>query len=96
MALYDAVGNVFEKYWDPKEFGLKPGADRGDATDPNAIVTSQPRGRSQGDWSMPDLVAFAHPRRKRIVTSPREIHAFEIEQHRGFKIRRRFGLRCRV
>lgn len=35
---------------------------------------------------MPDLVAFTHPRRKRTATSPREIHAFKIEQRRGCSI----------
>ena len=80
MALCGAVGRVFTKYWGPNKFGLK--ALQGDAP----IVAGRPRGRPRRDWARPDLVAFAHPRRKRTATSPREIHSFEIEQHRGFKI----------
>ena len=51
-----------------------------------AIVAERPKGKPQRDWAMPDLVAFAHPLRKRTATSPREVHSFEVEQHKGFKI----------
>ena len=79
-ALYKAVGNVFSKHWGPDHLGLKVG------TGADEIVVKTLTARSKGDWTMPDLVVFAHPRRKKTATSPREIHCFEIEQRDGFKI----------
>ena len=81
VALYDAVGSVFSKHWGPTHLGLKQGVG-GDE-----LVVSALTSKSKGDWMMPDLVAFAHPRRKRTTTSPREIHCFEIEQRNGFTIK---------
>ena len=79
-ALYKAVGHVFSKHWGPDHLGLKVGAGA------DEIVVKTLTARSKGDWTMPDLVVFAHPRRKKTATSLREIHCFEIEQRGGFKI----------
>lgn len=80
VALYSAVSSIFTKQWGPQQLGLKDGSES------NAIVAELLSTRSYADWSMPDLVVFAHPRRKRTADSPREIHSFEIEQQAGFSI----------
>ena len=72
-ALYSAVETTFTEKWGPKVLGLK--TDRGQ----KIVCTGQPP-KGGGDWMNPDLVVFAHPRRKVSADAPREIHCFEIEQ----------------
>lgn len=43
-------------------------------------------GKHNGVWQHPDLIFFADPRRRRSSTAPRETHAVEVEQRRGFNI----------
>lgn len=78
-ALYAAVKKTFTEKWGPRELGLKTG--RGQ----EIVCTGQPP-RGGGDWMNPDLVVFAHPRRKISSDAPREIHCFEIEQQNGFGV----------
>jgi hypothetical protein len=79
-ALYAAVELVFTKKWGPKELGLKTGPEHG------IVCTGQPP-KGGGDWMNPDLVVFAHPRRKVSADAAREIHCFEIEQQNGFGVK---------
>lgn len=78
-ALYSAVETTFTEKWGPKVLGLK--TDRGQ----EIVCTGQPP-KGGGDWMNPDLVVFAHPRRKVSADAPREIHCFEIEQQNGFGV----------
>jgi len=79
VALYEAVQNTFTKKWGPDVLGLKTGEADG------VRCLGQPR-KGAGDWANPDLVVFAHPRRKTAPHAAREIHCFEIEQQNGFGI----------
>ena len=79
VALYEAIQNTFTKKWGPDVLGLKTGEADG------VLCPGQPR-KGAGDWANPDLVVFAHPRRKTAPHAAREIHCFEIEQQNGFGI----------
>ncbi len=78
-ALYSAVQTTFTKTWGPQVLGLK--TEKGQKP---KCAGQPPKG--EGDWANPDLVVFAHPRRKVRADAPREIHCFEIEQQNGFGI----------
>lgn len=78
-ALYSAVQKTFIEKWGPKELGLKT------ARGHEIVCTGQPP-KGAGDWLNPDLVVFAHPRKKTSAEAPRETHCFEIEQQNGFGV----------
>ncbi len=56
-ALYKAVQTTFTQKWGPKHLGLKTAAGQG-------IVCNGQPSKGGGDWMNPDLVVFAHPRKK--------------------------------
>ena len=78
-ALYSAVQATFTASWGPKYLGLKT------AKGQEIVCHGQPA-KGGGDWMNPDLVVFAHPRRKVSADAPREIHCLEIEQQNGFGV----------
>lgn len=75
VGLYDAVGRVFSEYFGPRELGLR-----------FAQPVSPLRSPGGGEWTLPDLVVFAHPRRKRTADALKQIHSLEIEQTDGFGV----------
>lgn len=78
VGLYSDVGGVIKRYWAERQLN---------AREPELFHTSKSGRRGSGDWTHPDLVFAAYPRRRASRTDPKFLHAVEIETTSGFNIK---------
>ena len=76
-SLYGDVRRVVANYWARNEFG---------ARETEVYVTARQGKRGTGQWTHPDLVGAWFPRRRPTRSSPKLLHAIEVEARGGFNI----------
>jgi len=75
--IYRDVQRVVRRYWSRNEFG---------AREAEVFITARGGRRGTGSWTHPDLVGAWFPRRRETRSSPKLLHAIEVETRGGFNI----------
>lgn len=78
VGIYSDVAGVIRRYWAERVLG---------AREVETFQTSKAGRRGSGEWTHPDLVFAAYPRRRKTRTDPKQLHALEIETVNGFGIK---------